>query len=168
LNRLPGPVFTHTDVVQRLRALWEEPWTTYPNEELKANCLRLYEQEKAQGTELPAIVGALQEHIEREEERLRQEQEENYQRYKEAERLRLQQRFLSGADCGWARVEEFEGLFCRRNGRAFRIACDKNKRWQLYRIASVADVGVLLGSYQGRREANKALEQIAYQPEPQW
>jgi hypothetical protein len=83
-------------------------------------------------------------------------------------RLRLQQRFLSGADCGWARSEEFEDLFCRRNGRAFRIARGNDKRWQLYRVASVADVGVLLGSYHGRREANKALEQIAYQPEPQW
>ncbi len=166
LNRLPGPVLTRTDVVQRLRAFWEEPWAAYPNEELKSGCLVLYESEKAQGTELPAIVGALQEHIELEEERLRREQAENYQRYKETERLRLQQRFLSGADCGWTPIEEFDDLFCRRNGRAFRIARRKDKRWKLYRVASVADAGVLLGSYQGRREANKALEQIAYQPEP--
>jgi hypothetical protein len=166
LNRLPGPALTRTDVVQRLRAFWEEPWATYPNEELKAGCLQLYESEKAQGTELPAIAGALREHIELEEERLGREQEENYQRQREAEWLRLQQRFLSGADCGWARIEEFEDLFCRRNGRAFRIARGKDKRWKLYRVASVADAGVLLGSYQGRRDANKALEQIAYQPDP--
>ena len=28
--------------------------------------------------------------------------------------------------------------------------------------------GVLLGTYQGRGDANKALQQIAYQPEPRW
>jgi hypothetical protein len=44
LNRLPGPALKHTDVVQRLRA---EPWAVYPNEELKAGCLVLYENEKA-------------------------------------------------------------------------------------------------------------------------
>ena len=60
LNRLPGPALTHTDVVQRLRAFWEEPWAEYPDEELKAGCLALYEREKAFGTELPAIIGALQ------------------------------------------------------------------------------------------------------------
>jgi hypothetical protein len=157
LNRLPGPTLTDTDVVQRLRALWEEPWASYPNDELKDGCLRLYEREKSQGTELPAIVGALQEYIELEEERLRREHEENRQRQREAERLRLQQRFLSGADCGWTQIEEFDDLFCRRNGRAFRIARDQDKRWRLYRIAGVADAGILLGSYLGRRDANKAL-----------
>jgi hypothetical protein len=73
----------------------------------------------------------------------------NYQRQREAERLRLQQRFLSGADCGWARIEEFEDLFCRRNGRAFRIARGKDKRWKLYRVASVADAGVSPGELPG-------------------
>jgi hypothetical protein len=28
------------------------------------------------------------------------------------------------------------------------------------------DAGLLLGTYQGRGDANKALNQIAYQPEP--
>ena len=168
LNRLPGPVLTGTDVVQRLRAYYEEPYAPYPNEELKAGCLALYEAEKAQGTELPAIIGALQEHIELEEERLRREQEETYRRNQEAERIRLQQRFLAGADCGWTRIEKSEDLYCRRNGRAFRIARAKDKRWNLYRIATLEDAGVLLGTYQGRREANKALEKIAYEPEPQW
>jgi hypothetical protein len=59
LNRLPGPALTLTDVRQRLRALWEEPWETYPNEELKNGCHSLYAAEKAQGTEFIAIVGAL-------------------------------------------------------------------------------------------------------------
>jgi hypothetical protein len=125
LNGLPGPALTRTDVIQRLRALWEEPWATYPNEELKAGCLALYESEKAQGTELPAIVGALQEHIELEEERLRREREENYRRNREEERIRLEQKFLSGADCGWTQVKGSVDLYCRRNARAFRIARGK-------------------------------------------
>jgi len=33
---------------------------------------------------------------------------------------------------------------------------------------TLEDVGVLLGTYQGRREASKALEKIAYEPEPHW
>jgi hypothetical protein len=166
LNGLPGPTLTHTDVVQRLRAFWEEAWASYPNEELKAGCLTLYESEKAQGTELPAIVGALQEHIELEEERLRLEREETYRRNREEERIRLEQKFLSGADSGWTQANGSLDLYCRRNGRAFRIARGKDKRWKLYRITSLEDPGDLLGTYQGRGDANKALQQIAYQPEP--
>jgi hypothetical protein len=168
LNRLPGPSLTSTDVVQRLRAFHEEPYSTYPNEELKAGCLALFEAEKAQGTELRSIIGAIQEHIEFEEERLRLEREETYRRNQEAERFRLQQRFLAGADCGWTKIEKSEALYCRRNGRAFRTARTNDKRWNLYRITTLADVGILLGTYQGRREANKALDKIAYEPEPNW
>ena len=64
-------------------------------------CLALYELEKAQGTELPAIVGALRKYIELEEDRLRLEQEETYRRSGETERDRLEEKFLSGADSGW-------------------------------------------------------------------
>jgi len=168
LNRLPGPVLTNTDVVQRLRAFNEEPYSTYPNDDLKAGCLALYEAEKAQGTELPAIIGTLQEHIELEEERLRREQEETYRRNQEEERVRRQQRFLAGADCGWTQIDKSEVFYCRRNGRAFRVARAKDKRWNLYRIKTLEDAGALLGTYQGRREASTTLEKIAYEPEPQW
>jgi hypothetical protein len=166
LNGLPGPILTNTDVKQRLRAIWEEPWTAYPKDEFKAGCLALYEAEKARGTELPAIIGALQEYIEIEEERLRQEQQKAYQRHRDDERIRLQQRFMSGADCGWTLVGESKDFYCRRNGRAFRIALAKDKRWKLYRISMLDDPGDLLGIYLGRRDANKALESIAYQAEP--
>lgn len=166
LNTLPGPSLTKADIEQRLRALWEEPYTSYPNEELRYGCLTVYQSEKSQGTEMRAIIGALQEHIEREEDRLRREHEEAYRRHQEEERIRLEQRFLSGADSGWTKVQNSEDLYCRRNGRAFRIAHGTDKRWKLYRISALEDPGVLLGTYQGRRDANKALEQIAYQPEP--
>jgi hypothetical protein len=70
LNTLPGPPLTLTDVRQRLRAIWEEPYSHYPNDELQPGCLAIYEAGKAAGTEMSAIIGALQEHIEQEEERL--------------------------------------------------------------------------------------------------
>jgi hypothetical protein len=54
LNTLPGPPLTLTDVKQRLRALWEEPYSAYPNDELQAGCLAIYETEKAAGTEMSA------------------------------------------------------------------------------------------------------------------
>ncbi|MET4312555.1 hypothetical protein [Bradyrhizobium sp. RT4b] len=161
LNNLPGPPLTNTDVEQRLRAIWEEPYTTYPNEELKDGCLALYQSERAQGTEMRAIIGMLQEHLEREDERLRREQEERYRKLKEDERV-LEQRFLSGADCGWTPIDSSPALYCRRNGRAFRIAQGKDKRWTLYRIKTIDDKGELLGLYQGRGDANKALKTIAY------
>jgi hypothetical protein len=75
---------------------------------------------------------------------------------------------LAGADCGWTQIDKSEVFYCRRNGRAFRIARAKDKRWNLYRIKALDDGGNLLGTYQGRREASKALEKIAYEHEPQW
>ena len=135
---------------------------TYPKEALKDGCLGLYESEKSQGTAMPAIIGALQEHIEREDDRLRREQEERYRRWKEEERVELEQRFLSGVDCGWTRIDKSEAFYCRRNGRAFRIVQGKDKRWTLYRIREISDKGELLGLYQGRGDANKALKTIAY------
>jgi len=168
LNRLPGPPLTSTDVVERQRAFYAEPYASYPNDELQAGCLAIYEAEKAQGTELTAIIGALQTYIELEEERLRNEQQIRYRRSQETERIRLQQRFLAGADSGWTKIENSKAFYCRRNGRAFRIAPTKDKRWILYRINDVADEGISLGTYQGRREATKALEKIAYEQEPRW
>lgn len=167
LNSLPGPSLTKTDVEQRLRAIWEEPYTTYPNDALKEDCQALYHSEKAQGTEMRAIIGALQEYIEQEDDKLRREQEENYRRWKEDERVKLEQRFLSGADCGWTRIEKSEEFYCRRNGRAFRIVQGKDKRWTLFRVKTIDDKGELLGLYQGRGDANKALKTIAYANELQ-
>ena len=161
LNTLPGPALTRTDIEQRLRAIWEEPHTTYPKDELKEGCRALYHAEKAQGTEMRAIIGALQEQIEREEERLRCDQQEKYRRWKEEERVKLELRFLSGADCGWTRIERSEAFYCRRNGRAFRIVPGKDKRWTLYRVIAIDDKGELVGRYQGRGVANKALKNIS-------
>lgn len=53
LNQLPGPPLTKTDVLQRLRAVWEEPYSYFPDEYLKASCLVLYEAEKSQARKCP-------------------------------------------------------------------------------------------------------------------
>jgi len=166
LNSLPGPPLTPTDVEQRLRAIWEEPYTSYPKEELKNGCWTIYKSERMQGTEMRAIIGLLEEHVEREAERLRREQEERYRAQKEDERVKREQRFISGADCGWTRIDKSEAFFCRRNGRSFRTVQGKDKRWTLFRIGTVDDKGELLGVYQGRADANKALATIAYASEP--
>ncbi|MEY9189152.1 hypothetical protein [Bradyrhizobium ottawaense] len=166
LNLLPGPPLTLTDVKQRLRALWEQPWEAYPDDELREGCLAVYRAEKERGTELIAIVGAIREHIEREEERLRRERDEAYRASREQELAKRKQRFLSGADVGWTQVDGSDpALYCRRNGRAFRIAVGKDKRWKLYRVANHQDAGYQLGVYGNRRDANKALDKIAYEPE---
>jgi len=113
-----------------------------------------------QGTEMRAIIGALQEHLDRGEERLSAEREENWQRHKKEERIKREQRFLSGADCGWTTIDKSGALYCRRNGRAFRIVQGKDKRWTLYRVKDGEDEGNILGTYRNRTDANMALSLI--------
>lgn len=169
LNQLPGPELTATDVNQRLRAIWEEATSNgYPNDDVKDACLALYEKERAAGTEMMAIIGAIQEFIEAEEERLRVEREASYRQFQEDERIRQEAMFMAGADTGWIKLGASKNLFCRKNGRAFRIAQGKDKRWTLFRIANADDVGKVVGVYGGRGDANKALKTIAYEAEPRW
>lgn len=169
LNQMTGPSLTTTDVTQRLRA-FEDEQHTYPNEDLQAGCLSLYEKEKAAGTELPAIIGCLQEHIENEEERLRVEHEERYRRWREEDRIAREQRLLSGADCKWTQMRNSSHWYCRANGRTYRASPTKDKMWHLYRVNAVCDEepGALIGKYQRRGDATKVVAEMAYQPEPKW
>jgi hypothetical protein len=64
-------------------------------------------------------------YIELEEDRPSRERDETYRRNREAERLRLEEKFLSGADSGWTPVKRSVDLYCRRNGRALRISRGK-------------------------------------------
>lgn len=167
LNRMAGPGLTTTDVAQRMRAVHEEQFSSCPNEELRAGCLALYRREKAAGTELAAIVGALQEHAEAEEERLRLERQESWRRHVEEERLALEQRFLLGADCKWTPLDKSKQLYCRLNGRTYRLSPTPDKMWNLHRLAARDDEnGVLIGKYRQRGDATKVLGQLAYAPEP--
>jgi len=171
LNCLPGPQLTITDVEQRLRAFEEEDhFFELPNEELQASCLALYEQEKAQGTELPAIIGLLRDHVEQEEERIRAEREEYFRQLREQERVAGEQRLLSGADCKWTQLRKSKHWYCRTNGRTYRLSPTHDKMWQLFRVKAVSDdeEGDLLGKYQRRGDATKVVSEVAYQPEPKW
>ena len=170
LNRMPGPPLTMTDVVQRLKAFEDEEYHAFPKEELQPGCLALYEREKAEGTELPAIIGLLRDHLEREEERLHAEQQERYRQWQEEDRIAREQRLLSGADCKWTQHRKSPSWYCRYNGRTYRLSPTKDKMWHLHRVNSVSDdeEGVLIGQYQRRGDATKVVAQIAYQPEPRW
>ncbi len=82
--------------------------------------------------------------------------------------MRLQQRFVAGADCAWLSIDRSPQFYCRRNGRAFRLEPTRDKRWKLFRIGDRNDAGVLIVTYSGRGEANKVLAKLAYEPEPRW
>ena len=167
LNGLPGPLLTMTDVAQRLREFEEDPYTNYPNDDLRDGCLAIFAQEKAEGTELPAIIGLLSEHVEREEERIRLERETRYKRMRAQERQEAEQRLLSGADCGWTQIGKAPIWYCRKNGRAFRLKQTPDKRWEMHRISGLSadERGKLIGRYGGRGDATKAVAQMAYLPE---
>jgi hypothetical protein len=170
LNRMPGPSLTATDVAQRLKAFEEEDHYTYADEDLRPSCLAVYEKEKREGTELPAIVGMLRDHIEREEERLRVEQQEQHHQAREKDRIAREQRLLSGADCNWTQLQNSKHWYCRANGRTYRLSPTNDKMWHLYRVnsTSVDEEGALIGKYQRRGDATKVVKQMAYQPEPRW
>ncbi len=170
LNRLPGPQLTLTDVTQRLAALEEEDPYSYSKEELQPGCLAIYEKEKADGTELPAIIGLLRNHVQQEEERLRLEQEQRYREYRAQAQIAREQRLLSGADCGWTQLQKSPHWYCRANGRTYRLSPAKDKRWHLVRVNELSDEekGMVVGTYKGRAEASKVVAQVAYQPEPRW
>ncbi|RBP18148.1 hypothetical protein DFR50_10192 [Roseiarcus fermentans] len=168
LNNLPGPKLTTTDVAQRLRAVHEEPYNHYPNEGLQEACLGVYRREVSEGTELPAIIGALQEFVEEEGARRRREAEATYREQQKEERETLERRFLAGADCKWTPIGGSKALYIRKNGRAYRLVPTKDKRWELFRIQDVDDSGKEIGVYGRRGDANKALAKLAYEPEPRW
>ena len=154
LNSLPGPKLRATDVTERLRAVHEEPYSSYP--------------EVAEGTEMPAIIGALQVLVEQEGERLRHKAKAAYRERQKEEQEALEHRFLSGADCKWTPVGGSKALYVRKSGRAYRLSPIKDKRWALFRIGDVDDKGKLVGTYGSRRDASKALAKLAYEPEPGW
>jgi hypothetical protein len=130
----------------------------------------LYEKEKAEGTELPAIIQLLRDHVEREEDRISVEQQDRHQRWREQDRMAREQRLLSGADCKWTQLQKSQCWYCRTNGRTYRLSPTKDKMWNLYRVNSTSDdeKGALIGKYQRRGDATKVVVERAYQPEPKW
>jgi len=167
-NTLAGPKLTATDVSQRLRTIQEDSFGSdlLPDDELRDSCLELYQRERAVGTEMTAIIYALQEYVEGQREQIQIEQEQRWRETQEKEREAARQRLLSGADCKWTALRKASELYSRINGRLYRINQGADKRWVLTRVKSVSDEdGDVLGTYKGRGDATKALKEIAYRPE---
>ena len=163
LNRLPGPPLTSTDVSQRIRSYQDEDYYNYPDQEFKKGCLAIYEAEKAAGTELIAIIQAINEYLEAETENRRIRRDEEFKKKAQEQRLALEQRFLSGADCKWTTLGNSAEFYCRKNGRAFKIFQNAEKMWISMRIKSADDqIGDIIGKYKLRGDATKVINQLAY------
>lgn len=164
LNQTSGSILTTTDVAQRMKAFEDEDWVSYPKEELQAGCRVIYEREKAEGTELPAIIRLLRDHVEGEEQRLRNEARERYEKWREEDRIAREQRLLSGADCKWTKRGKSPDWHCRQNGRLYRLSPTKDGMWHLHRTSAIDDPkGTLIGKYQRKGDASKVVAQVAYQ-----
>lgn len=167
LNEFPGPKLTNTDVAQRLESFWLDDHEPLPNDDLKEGCLALYHKEKEEGTELRAIIGALRSHVEAEEQRISTERREYWDKRRQEDKEAAQERLTSGADCPWTQRPKSKHLYSRRNGRLFRLSPTNDDRLRLYRVQQVDDDerGEVLGIYQSRGDATKAVKEIAYRPE---
>jgi len=119
LNGMPGPPLTRLDVAQRLRAFQEDEYGTSPNDEMRAGCVAIFEKEKVEGTELPAIIGAIQEWVGQEDMRQWHAREAARQRQIEETRIALEERLLFGADCKWTPLNKSAEVYCRTNGRTY-------------------------------------------------
>lgn len=166
---MAGPKLTLTDVDQRLRAFNEEAYEPLPHEEERVACLEIYHRERSAGTDMPAIVAAVQQFVEEERECRQRAQQEAYRARAEADRLAAEERLLSGTDCKWTALGNSKILYCRINGRVFRLEPQPDKRLHLFRVRSLDDQnGELVGRYARRAEATKVVGEMAYNPEPRW
>jgi len=172
LNGMPGPKLTKTDVAQRLQVFEQEAHEyAPPNPDLQVECLAMYAKEKAEGTEMAAIVALLRDYVEMFYVHASEAQREQEQQQREEARIAREQRLLSGADCPWTQMQGSKCKYCRVNGRTYRLSPTEDKKWSLCRVDSVSDDeggGPPLGKYLRRDDATKALEKLAYQPEPRW
>ena len=143
-----------------------DPYSTWLNADFEAGCLALYARERDAGTELLAIIGAMRQWLEGEEERLRAEREAANRVRIEAERVARQNRLLSGADCPWTQVAGAKIWHCRRNGRLYRLSQRDGRRWILHRVGVLdAKPGREIGRYESRSAASKVVANVAYQPD---
>lgn len=167
LSEMPGPQLTATDVTQRLEAMATRSYE-YPQVEFQQGCLKIYNEEKALGTELRAIIGRIRDYIDEEDARLHAQRAERRKHAIEEERIEREQKLFSGADCTWTQLRGSPSWFCRKNGRLFQLSQSADKKWKLARVAAIEESGEgrLIGRYKFRKDATKILMKIAYEPEP--
>ncbi|TBE45449.1 hypothetical protein ELH02_14235 [Rhizobium ruizarguesonis] len=167
LNLFPGPKLTSTDVAQRMKAIEEEPYTSYPNDDFREGCLAIFNEEKELGTELSAIIGRIANFVLEEEERLRVEREQRYKRARVEEQDAAEARLIAGADCKWTQLRGAPHFYCRTNGRTYRLSPTADKKWELFRVdrPSPDDNGEYIGRYGSRGNATKVVAEMAFQAE---
>ncbi len=167
MNLFSGPKLTSTDVAQRMKAIAEEPYTSYPNDELREGCLAIFNEETELGTELPAIIGRIADFVLEEEERLRVEREQRYKQARLEEQDAAEAKLMAGADCKWTQLRGAPHVYCRTNGRTYRLSPTAEKKWQLFRVdrPSPDDKGEYIGRYSGRGNATKVVAEMAFQAE---
>jgi len=128
LNSLPGPALRMTDLEQRMKSMIEEEYLGDPEPKLEAECLAIYQAEKAAGTEMPAIIGRLSDYIGAQWQRLRDQKRAEDARRSEEARLERERRLLSYADCPWTQIKGSRFVYCRKNGRVFQLKPNSDKR----------------------------------------
>lgn len=165
LNELPGPKLTLTDVSARLQVVQEElgEWSI---DRWQAGCEAIFNDEKRAGTELMAIAVRIRTFIEDEEARLHRERDHAYRERVAAKKASLEARFLAGADCKWTPIAGSKDIFCRMNGRVFRLSRAVDGRYELERISShESGNGIVAGRYARRGDATAAVREMAYKPD---
>ena len=131
-----------------------------------------FAEEKAKGTEFIAILGWLQEWTMGAEERLQRQREAENQKRVEQDKRNAEARLRSGADCPWTTLVGVADLYCRKNARLFRLkalpkdAAPFAPKVEVLEVKSVEDKrGTPIGRYRTRRDASKAVLEVAYKPE---
>lgn len=174
LNRLPGEHLTQVDAEQRIKALRYEGigYPRGPDEELKEDSFAAYYQEKERGTEFIAILGWLEGWTWGAEEVLQRKHEEERRKRIEEDRRIAEARLRSGADCPWTAAVGLADLYCRKNGRLFRLkplekgGLPLSPKFEVVEIKSFEDRrGTVIGRYRTRTDASKAVSEVAYKPE---
>lgn len=126
----------------------------------------ILEEETSAGTELIAIIYRMRSFIELEETRLHEERNRAWRERTAAERAALEARFLAGADSKWTPVAGSKAMYCRMNGRAFRLSRAVDGKQELERVSTHdSEAGILIGRYDSRGAATAAVRQIAYKPD---
>ena len=167
---MPGPELTRMDVIQRLRAFHEERYETYPDEDFKDGCMEIFEKEKATGTELPAIIGAVAQWVEEEEARRWKERQAERRRQIEEDRIALEESGLAlAATARGPRSTNPRRSTAARTAGPIGSRPPPTRTWRLHRINALEDEdGVLVGTYKTRADATKVVAKTAFLPEPRW
>lgn len=164
LNALPGPPLTTTDVEQRMKVLLDDRFVDQPRADLREGCREIYRAEVQQGTELRAIISAIDDYLGEVCSLECREEHERQEREREAKRMEQEMKLLSGVDCGWTRLGSSDDWFRRDVGRLFRLRKVRDATWELSEmqvIDRLEDCRVI-GTYKGRRQAREAIEDIVF------